>query len=663
MVDRLAERMGALMEARQEETEDQLVAKYNGGLRVQLQDTVNLFDPVSVSFAHQRILIVERQQKRAGSGVTSRGVAIVGTGGIVRAGGGSIVPGCSTRPTNIGPSSCGAKFFKLGQLREYCECVEARASYLLYGSRYRDFVWCDIVIMDACHLLLGRPWQFDRSMNHDGRTNKYSFTHKGLKIVLVLNKDRDAIEPRPANSVTATNLMSLSRFQEELHEAEFMFPLVGRKIVEEDLTSCESLPILNEFQDVFHEELPNSLPHLRDIQHHIDLQLGASLLNKPHYRMSPAEHEELRRQVEELIRIRVRDEWKTTFKTREGLYEWMVMPFGLSNAPSNFMRVMNQVLQPFIGRCVVVYFNDILIYSTNPEQHLTHLHEVLFVLRREKLYAALKKCIFMSSIMAPLTDCMKDGRFKWTEGAETAFQKIKERLTTAPILVLPDFSEKLMGVKVRYNAYDVEFYAIVQAVKHWRHYLFHNEFILYTNHEALKYLHSQDKVSARHASWVAYLERFTFVVKRKSRVTNHVADALNRRRSVLSRMTVEVVYYVTPRGPLDLLPVLDKTRIHGKAADFVHGLQEIHETVHNNLEKAAMKYKTVADQGEGDSSDDDNSMANSLYLWENDAAAVVANWYMEKISSDDLVSKETALGAQLTAFGCEITRFKANSIV
>ena len=102
------------------------------------------------------------------------------------------------------------------------------------------------------------------------------------------------------------------------------------------------------------------------------------------------------------------------------------------------------------------------------------------------------------------------------------------------------FSEKLTGAKLRYSTYDVEFYAVVQAVKHWRHYLFHKEFILYTDHEALKHLHSQDKVSARHASWVAYLERFTFVVKHKSGVTNKVADALSRRRTLLGRMAVEV---------------------------------------------------------------------------------------------------------------------------
>ena len=67
------------------------------------------------------------------------------------------------------------------------------------------------------------------------------------------------------------------------------------------------------------------------------------------------------------------------------------------------------------------------------------------------------------------------------------------------------YSEKLSRSRARYSTYDVEYYAVVQAIKHWRHYLFHKEFLLYTDHNALKYLGSQDKVSGRHASWIAYL--------------------------------------------------------------------------------------------------------------------------------------------------------------
>ncbi|GJW31823.1 putative reverse transcriptase domain-containing protein [Tanacetum coccineum] len=127
-----------------------------------------------------------------------------------------------------------------------------------------------------------------------------------------------------------------------------------------------------------------------------------------------------------------------------------------------------------------------------------------------------------SSIMALLTYCLKGKSFIWTEEAELTFQVVKEKLTTTPILILPDFSkvfelhtdaskvaiggvlsqgglpvayfsEKLTGPKSRYTTYELEFYAVVQAVKHWRHYLFHKEFVLFTDYDSLRHIRTQDK--------------------------------------------------------------------------------------------------------------------------------------------------------------------------
>jgi hypothetical protein len=171
-----------------------------------------------------------------------------------------------------------------------------------------------------------------------------------------------------------------------------------------------------------------------------------------------------------------------------------------------------------------------------------------------------------STIAAPLNELTKKGAsFIWGPAQEQAFDMLKEKLTHAPLLQLPDFgktfelecdasgigiggvllqegkpvayfSEKLHGPNLNYSTYDKELYALVRVLETWQHYLWPKEFVIHSDHESLKHIRSQAKLNKRHAKWVEFIESFPYIIKHKRGKDNVIADALSRRFTMLSQL-------------------------------------------------------------------------------------------------------------------------------
>ncbi|XP_071916198.1 uncharacterized protein [Coffea arabica] len=549
-------------------------------------------------------------------------------------------------------------------------------------EKYKDEVLCDVVPMQASHILLGRPWQYDKKTTHDGFTNKYSFLHHNKKMTLVpltpqqvhedqlrlqqkhereLSKkstDSKAITKAPVEmtSIPGTsgrmekrpNLLAKNReVRKLLLSKQVVYILYCKEVILLSHEALTDLPpeissVLQEFEDVFPDEIPSGLPPLRGIEHQIDFVPGAALPNRPAYEMGPEESKEIQRQVDELLEKGWAQEsmspcavpvilvpkkegtWRMCMDCRavnaitvkyhhpiprlDDLFDELygAVIFTKIDLKSGYHQIRMKegdewktAFKTKYGKFVVVYFDDILIYSKSPEEHVAHVRAVLEVsaqgirVDESKVQAITEWPVprtmseirsfhglasfyrrfvkDFSTIAAPLTVIIKkDVKFEWGEAQEKAFQLLKHKLIHVPLLSLPSFdkafevecdasgvgigavliqkgrpiayfSEKLNGAALNYSTYDKELYALIRALETWQHYLRPKEFVIHTDHEALKHLKSQQKLNKRHVRWVNFVESFPYVIKYKAGKTNVVADALSRRYALTALLDAKLL--------------------------------------------------------------------------------------------------------------------------
>lgn len=313
------------------------------------------------------------------------------------------------------------------------------------------------------------------------------------------------------------------------------------------------------------------------------------------------------------IRLLPGEEPKTAFQTHMGHFEFRVMAFGLTGAPNTFLDAMNTTLAPVLRKCALVFFDDILIYSPTFESHIAHLNSVLQLLQQDQWKVKLSKCAFAQTsisylghiisdhgiatdpakilvvkewpiptstkelrgflglagfyrkfvrhfgmISRPLTDLLKKNTvFVWTSEHQQAFELLKDALSSAPVLALPDFSapfciytdacktgigavlmqkghplaflSKALGPKNQgLSAYEKEYLAIIIAVGHWRSYLQLAEFQIFTDHQSLVQLNEQRLHTIWQQKLYSKLAGLQYRIVYKKGSDNVAADALSR---------------------------------------------------------------------------------------------------------------------------------------
>nr|GEX09963.1 putative reverse transcriptase domain-containing protein [Tanacetum cinerariifolium] len=299
------------------------------------------------------------------------------------------------------------------------------------------------------------------------------------------------------------------------------------------------------------------------------------------------------------LQVKEPDIPKTAFHTHNGHYEFLVMPFGLTNAPAVFMDLMNRIFHVYLDKFVIVFIDDILVYSTMKEEHEEHLRIVLGTLHgitmdpakveaitkwpRPKTVIEVRSFLGLtgyyrrfvegfSCLALPLTKLMRKGKkFVWNEEWEKSFKELKKRLVSAPILTLPsgsggfqiysDVSKKGLGCvlmqhgkviayasrqlktnEANYPTYDLELAAVVFALKILRHYLYGETCDIFTDHKSLKYIFTHKELYMRQRRWLELLKDYDTNIQYHPRKANMVADAV---RYMLKNLDEDLGYLVS----------------------------------------------------------------------------------------------------------------------
>ncbi|KAA0037514.1 reverse transcriptase [Cucumis melo var. makuwa] len=293
------------------------------------------------------------------------------------------------------------------------------------------------------------------------------------------------------------------------------------------------------------------------------------------------------------LKVRESDIPKTTFRTRYGHYEFLVMSFGLTNAPAVFMDLMNRIFHQYLYQFVIVFIDVILVYSMDKKAHEEHLRIFLQTLRDKQLYAKFSKCefwlnqvVFLGHVVSAdevSVDPQKvEAVVNWGEtsqcnrGKEYVIYCDASRQGLGCVLmqeekVIAYTSRQLKKHECNYPTHDLELAAVILALKIWRHYLFGEKCHIFTDHKSLKYIFDQKELNLRQRRWLELIKDYDCTIEYHPGKANVVADALKSSGSLLSQFQVgsSLVAEIVGRQPEDsnLQKMLAKAK-QGPEAEF-----------------------------------------------------------------------------------------------